>query len=72
MEMNIGPIKQMMENMGITEDDYEAMSEQFGAMMGMGGNFNNRENAQPREPRENGAMPEGFRPGRQNQNGIRS
>ena len=29
-----GPIKQMMENMGITEDDYEAMSEQFGAMMG--------------------------------------
>ena len=33
-----GPIKQMMENMGITEDDYEAMSEQFGAMMGMGDN----------------------------------
>ncbi len=31
-----GPIKQMMENMGITEDDYEAMSEQFGAMVGMG------------------------------------
>ncbi|MBD8961993.1 MAG: ATP-dependent Clp protease ATP-binding subunit [Ruminococcaceae bacterium] len=31
-----GPIKQMMENMGITEDDYEAMSDQFGAMMGMG------------------------------------
>lgn len=31
-----GPIKQMMENMGITEDDYDAMSEQFGAMMGMG------------------------------------
>ncbi len=33
-----GPIKQMMENMGITEDDVEAMSEQFGAMMGMGDN----------------------------------
>ncbi len=31
-----GPIKQMMENMGITEDDVDAMSEQFGAMMGMG------------------------------------
>ena len=31
-----GPIKQMMENMGITEDDYESLSEQFGAMMGMG------------------------------------
>ena len=35
MESN-GPIKKMMENMGITEDDYEAMSDQFGAMMGMG------------------------------------
>jgi ATP-dependent Clp protease ATP-binding subunit ClpA len=33
-----GPIKQMMENMGITEDDYESLSEQFGAMMGMGDN----------------------------------
>ncbi len=31
-----GPIKQMMENMGITEEDVDAMSEQFGAMMGMG------------------------------------
>ena len=31
-----GPIKQMMENMGITEDDVDEMSEQFGAMMGMG------------------------------------
>ena len=32
-ELNIGPIKQMMENMGITEDDIEAVSEQFGDMM---------------------------------------
>ena len=31
-----GPIKQMMENMGITEEDVDAMSDQFGAMMGMG------------------------------------
>ena len=31
-----GPKKQMMENMGITEDDVDEMSEQFGAMMGMG------------------------------------
>ncbi len=31
-----GPIKQMMENMGITEDDIDEMSDQFGAMMGMG------------------------------------
>ncbi len=32
-ELNIGPIKQMMQNMGITEDDIEAVSEQFGDMM---------------------------------------
>ncbi len=32
-ELNIGPIKQMMQNMGITEDDLEAVSEQFGDMM---------------------------------------
>ena len=32
-ELNIGPIKQMMQSMGITEDDIEAVSEQFGDMM---------------------------------------
>lgn len=32
-ELNIGPIKQMMQNMGITEDDIDAVSEQFGDMM---------------------------------------
>ena len=32
-ELNIGPIKQMMQNMGITEDDIEAVSEQFGDIM---------------------------------------
>ncbi len=32
-EMNIGPIKQMMENMGITEDDLDAVSEQFSDLM---------------------------------------
>ena len=32
-EMNIGPIKQMMQNMGITEDDIDAVSEQFGDLM---------------------------------------
>ncbi|MDD6021083.1 MAG: AAA family ATPase [Oscillospiraceae bacterium] len=30
MEMNIGPIKQMMQSMGITEDDVDAITEQFG------------------------------------------
>ncbi len=31
MEMNIGPIKQMMENMGITEDDLDTIDEQMTA-----------------------------------------
>ncbi|MCM1392636.1 MAG: ATP-dependent Clp protease ATP-binding subunit, partial [Ruminococcus sp.] len=34
MDMNIGPIKQMMDSMGITEDDIEALSEQIGDMFG--------------------------------------
>ncbi len=34
-ELNIGPIKQMMQSMGITEDDIEAASEQLENMMGM-------------------------------------
>ena len=32
MEMNIGPIKQMMDSMGITEEDVDAVSEQFSQM----------------------------------------
>ncbi len=32
-ELNIGPIKQMMQNMGITEDDLDAVSEQFSDIM---------------------------------------
>ena len=32
MEMNIGPIKQMLDGMGITEDDIDSISEQFGNM----------------------------------------
>lgn len=32
MELNIGPIKQMLDSMGITEDDVDAISEQFGNM----------------------------------------
>ena len=34
MEMNIGPIKQIMDSMGVTEDDLEALSEQMGDIMG--------------------------------------
>lgn len=33
MEMNIGPIKQMMDSMGITEEDIDAVSEQINTMM---------------------------------------
>ena len=32
MEMNIGPIKQMMDSMGITEEDVDSISEQFSQM----------------------------------------
>ncbi len=32
MEMNIGPIKQMMDSMGITEEDVDSISEQFSNM----------------------------------------
>ncbi len=32
MEMNIGPIKQMMDSMGITEEDIDAVSEQFSSL----------------------------------------
>ncbi len=33
MEMNVGPIKQMMESMGITEEEVDAMTEQMDAAM---------------------------------------
>lgn len=40
MEMNIGPIKQMMENMGISEDQLDDMNEQMEQMMeSMGDDF---------------------------------
>lgn len=47
-ELNIGPIKQMMQNMGITEDDIDAVSEQFGDMM---------ENLEDFQPGGAGTMP---------------
>ena len=40
MELNIGPVKQMMENMGITEDDLDGLTEQVEQMFGnMGDDF---------------------------------
>lgn len=40
MELNIGPVKQIMENMGISEDELEGLSEQMEQMMeSMGDDF---------------------------------
>ena len=39
MEMNIGPIKQMMQNMGITEEDVEEAAQQYEEMFGEDGSF---------------------------------
>ena len=50
MEMNIGPIKQMMESMGISEEDLDAMSEQLGGMFG-------GENGEDFEPGGAGTFP---------------
>ena len=50
MEMNIRPIKQMMESMGITEEDLDAMSEQLGGMFG-------GENGEDFEPGGAGTFP---------------
>ena len=32
MELNIGPIKQIIESMGISEDEFDEVSEQFSEM----------------------------------------
>ena len=48
MEMNIGPVKQIMQSMGISEDELEDVSEQFEAMFGEDGGF---------EPGGAGTMP---------------
>lgn len=34
MDMNLGPVKQMMDSMGVTEDDVDAINEQFNSLMG--------------------------------------
>lgn len=36
MELNIGPVKQMLDNMGISPEDVDSVSDQFNALMGMG------------------------------------
>lgn len=39
LEMNIGPVKQIMETMGISEDEIDEVSEQFEQMFGEEGGF---------------------------------
>ncbi|MBR6005542.1 MAG: ATP-dependent Clp protease ATP-binding subunit, partial [Clostridia bacterium] len=39
LEMNIGPVKQIMESMGISEDEIDEVSEQFEQMFGEEGGF---------------------------------
>ncbi len=39
MEMNIGPVKQIMQSMGISEDELDEVSEQFEDMFGEDGSF---------------------------------
>mgnify|MGYP001360838997 CR=1 FL=1 len=39
LEMNIGPVKQIMQSMGISEDELDDVSEQFEAMFGEDGGF---------------------------------
>ncbi len=48
MEMNIGPVKQIMQSMGISEDELDDVSEQFEQMFGEDGGF---------EPGGAGTMP---------------
>ena len=48
MEMNIGPVKQIMQSMGISEDELDEVSEQFEEMFGEDGSF---------EPGGAGTMP---------------
>ncbi|NLO45606.1 MAG: ATP-dependent Clp protease ATP-binding subunit [Clostridiales bacterium] len=39
MDLNLGPIKQMMQSMGISEDEVEGVSEQFDELFGENGDF---------------------------------
>ena len=64
MELNIGPVKQIMEQMGITEDEMDEVSEQMEQMME---NMDGEDGFQP-----GGALPlsflQGMFPGMQNPN----
>ena len=50
MELNIGPVKQMMSSMGITEDDIDSVSDQFNSIMGFSEDEDFEEGGAPSMP----------------------
>ena len=56
MEMNIGPIKSMMQQMGMTEEDVDALTEQFGDMLAPSGEDDFEEGGAPVLPFMQGMM----------------
>ena len=50
MEMNIGPVKHFMDNMGISEDDMDAITEQVNAMLGFDSDDDFEEGGVPTMP----------------------
>ncbi len=50
MEMNIGPVKQFMNNMGISEDDMDAITDQVNAMLGFDSDDEFEEGGAPTMP----------------------
>ncbi len=50
MELDIGPVKQMMSSMGITEDDIDSVSDQFNSIMGFSEDEDFEEGGAPSMP----------------------
>ena len=50
MEMNIGPVKHFMDNMGISADDMDAITEQVNAMLGFDSDDDFEEGGAPTMP----------------------
>ena len=50
MELNIGPVKQIMENMGVSEEDLDQVSDQINAMLGFNEDADFEEGGAPTMP----------------------
>lgn len=50
MELNIGPVKQIMDNMGVSEDDIDQISDQINNMLGFDENSDFEEGGAPTMP----------------------